>query len=203
MTTVAWTGALFGRTLSVPHHLPSLGRLPPAGGQVARRLPGRHSSVAASRCAASLGLLWGAEAREDRHLGAVMVVFCQQAHAGHFGRLVGTATPLRGHWRPRSVRASALLSRVLVGAGVTPAVHSFGPAPLAPVVSALIVRVRTVGYTPTARQTTHAARLIRPQGSLPRVAAWRACLPRSAPWVLLVFRHAVDSKQHGRSVPPP
>ena len=28
--------------------------------------------------------LWGAEAREDRHLGALKVVFCGQAHAGHW-----------------------------------------------------------------------------------------------------------------------
>ena len=71
-----------------------------AGGQVARRLPGRHSSVAASRCAAGLDFLWGAVPREDRHLGALKVVFCPKAQAGNFGRLVGTATPLRGHRRP-------------------------------------------------------------------------------------------------------
>ena len=32
--------------------------------------------------------------------GALKVVFCPQAHAGHFGRLAGTATPLRAHRRP-------------------------------------------------------------------------------------------------------
>ena len=37
-----------------------------------------------------------------------------------------------------------------MGAGVTPAVHSHGPAPLAPVVAG-DVRVRTVGCTPTGR----------------------------------------------------
>ena len=39
--------------------------------------------------------------------------------------------PLRGHRGPGPVRASALLSRVLTEAGVTPAVHLRGPAPLA------------------------------------------------------------------------
>ena len=53
------------------------------GSRVARRLPGRHSSVAASRCAAGLDFLWGAVPREDRHLGALKVVFCPKAHAGH------------------------------------------------------------------------------------------------------------------------
>ena len=56
----------------------------------------------------------------------------------------------------------------------------------------------------TARETAHAVRLIRPQGLRPRVAAWRACSPRS---------HAVGccwssdtqwgSKQHGRSALAP
>ena len=41
------------------------------GSRVARRLPGRHSSVAASRCAAGLDFLWGAVPREDRHLGVL------------------------------------------------------------------------------------------------------------------------------------
>ena len=50
------------------------------------RVPGHPSP--------SWSSLFGAEAREDRHLGAVKVVFCPQAHAGHFGRVV-TATPLR------------------------------------------------------------------------------------------------------------
>ena len=47
-----------GCTLSVSHHPPSLGRLPPADGQVARRLPGRHSSVTASplRCRTGLSV---------------------------------------------------------------------------------------------------------------------------------------------------
>ena len=124
--------------LSVSHHLlVPLGRQPPAGGQVARHLPGRHSLVAASRCAAGLDFLW-----------CVVPPWCPQgpqAQAGHYGRLVGTATPLRGHRRPGPVRASAHLSRVLVGAGVAPAVHSHGPAPSAPVVTALIARLRTVG----------------------------------------------------------
>ena len=58
-TALAWTSALFGRTLSVSHHPPSLGRLLPAGGQVARRLPGHQSSVAASPLRCWTGLLEG------------------------------------------------------------------------------------------------------------------------------------------------
>ena len=38
--------------------------------------------------------------------------------------------PLRGHRGPGPVRASVHLSQVLVEAGVTPAVHLHGPAPL-------------------------------------------------------------------------
>ena len=55
-----------------------------SGSQVARRLPGRHSSVAASRCAAGLDFLFGAVPRGDRHLGALKMVFCPKAHAGHW-----------------------------------------------------------------------------------------------------------------------
>ena len=148
------------------------------GGQVARRLPGRHSSVVASRCAAGLDFLWDAVPREDRHLGFLKVVFCPQAQAGHFGRLVGTATPLRGHRRPGPVRASAHLSRVLVGAGVTPAVHSHGPAPLAPVVAA--DRKGAHGRVNSNRAVDcPCSKLIGPQGPHPRTAAWRTSLRKS------------------------
>ena len=175
-----------------PGRAPPLGsphvRIPPSatsgspapcvGGQVARRLPGRHSSVAASCCAAGLDFLWGAVPREDRHLGVLKVVFCPQAQARHFDRLVGTATPLRGHRRPGPVRASAHLSRVLVGAGVTPAVHSHGPAPLAPVVAG--DRRCAHGRVKSDRAVDRpCSRLIRPQGPHPRTAAWRACPLRS------------------------
>ena len=172
-------GPLFsGRLVRIPPSAVSGSPAPCAGGQVARRLPGRHSSVAASRCAAGLDFLWGAVPREDRHLGALKVVFCPQAQAGHFGRLVGTATPLRGHRRPGPVRASAHLSRVLVGAGVTPAVHSHGPAPLAPVVAA--DRKGAHGRVNSDRAVDcPCSRLIRPQGPHPRTAAWRACPRRS------------------------
>ena len=116
---------------------------------------------------------------------------------------MGTATPLRGYRRPGPVRASAHLSRVLVGAGVTPAVHSHGPAPLASVVAGdhrcahgRVNSDRAVGRP--------CSRLIRPQGPHPRTAAWRACLRRShAVGCCWLFRHAVDSKQHGRSAPAP
>ena len=122
--------------------------------------------------------LFGAVPREDRHHSALKVVFCPQALAGHFGRLVGTATPLRGHRRPGPVRASAHLSQVLVGAGVTPAVHSHGPAPLAPVVA--VDRRCAHGRVNSDRaEGRPCSRLIRPQGPHPRTAAWRACPLRS------------------------
>ena len=76
---------LQGRGHTYPHTAP----LAPwvarssVGSLVARRLPGRHSSVAASRCAAGLDFLRGAVPREGRHLGVLKVVFCPQAHAGH------------------------------------------------------------------------------------------------------------------------
>ena len=84
-TALAWTSALFGRTLSVSRHLPSLGRLPP------RKVRSPVVFLVATRrwppvrCAAELVLLWGAEAREDRHLGALKVVFCPQAQADWWG----------------------------------------------------------------------------------------------------------------------
>ena len=134
-TTIAWTGAS-SRVHSV--------RIPPSAVFGSPAPPWVAGSPVAflvatprwppDRCAAGLDFLWGAVPREGRHLGALKVVFCPQAQAGHFGRLVGTATPLRGHRQPGPVRASAHLSRVLVGAGVTPAIHSHGPAPLAPVI---------------------------------------------------------------------
>ena len=167
------------------------------------RLPGRHFSVAASRCAACLVFLWVAVPREGRHLGALKVVFCPQAHAGHFGRLVGTATPLRGHRRPGPVRASAHLSRVLVGARVTPAVHSHGPAPLAPVVAGdckgahgRVNSDRAVDCPCCEADQT--SKFASPRGSLARLSS-----QVSRRTVRLVLSHAVDSKQHGRSVPAP
>ena len=77
-----------GPEVAVAQHLHSLSSClwvahSSVGSRVARRLPGRHSSVAASRCAAGLDSLWGAVPRESRHLGALKVVFCPQAHAGH------------------------------------------------------------------------------------------------------------------------
>ena len=89
---------------------------------------------------------------------------------------MGTVTPLR-HRRPGPVRASAHLSPVLVGAGVTSVVHSHGPAPFAPVAAADCkgahdrVSDRAVDRP--------CSRLIRPQGPHPRTAAWRASLRRS------------------------
>ena len=52
---------------------------------------------------------------------------CRQVTPGK----LGCGLPLRGHRGPGPVRASVLLSRVLTEAGVTPAVHLRGPAPLA------------------------------------------------------------------------
>ena len=74
--------AFFEATVARTHTL-LLGRPLLRGRRVACRLPGRHSLVAASRCAASLDFLLGAVPREGRHLGTLKVVFCPQAHAGH------------------------------------------------------------------------------------------------------------------------
>ena len=93
-TTIAWTSALFGRTPSVSHHLPSRGRLLPAGGQVARRLPGRHSSVTASPLPDWTSC--GAQRVGKTATWCPQVAFCP---LGHAGRIVGTATPLREHRR--------------------------------------------------------------------------------------------------------
>ena len=69
----------------------------------------------AARCWPSAGLLVGGQ------------VACRQVTPGK----PGCGLPLRGHRGPGPVRASVLLSRVLTEAGVTPAVHLRGPAPLA------------------------------------------------------------------------
>ena len=100
--------------------------------------------------------------------------------------------PLRGYRGPGPVRASAHPSGVLVGAGVTPAVHSHGPAPLAPVVA---------GDRRCAHDRANfdravdgpCSRLIRPQGPQPRTAAWRASLRGY---------HAVGGQQAARPVGP-
>ena len=69
----------------------------------------------AARCWPSAGLLVGGQ------------LACRQVTPGK----PGCGLPLRGHRGPGPVRASVLLSRVLTEAGVTPAVHLRGPAPLA------------------------------------------------------------------------
>ena len=69
----------------------------------------------AARCWPSTGLLVGGQ------------VACRQVTPGK----PGCGLPLRGHRGLGPVRASVLLSRVLTEAGVTPAVHLRGPAPLA------------------------------------------------------------------------
>ena len=58
--TIAWTSAVFGRTLSVSHHLPSLGRLPPCGwsGRPSSSWS-RHSPVTASPLRCRTGLSAG------------------------------------------------------------------------------------------------------------------------------------------------
>ena len=138
-----------------------------------------HSSVVRQPLRCRSGLSVGrSTSGQTATLVPSKVVFCPQAHAGHFGRLVGTATPLRGHRRPGPVRASAHLSRVLVGAGVTPAVHSHGSAPSAPVVAGDREGAHGRVYSDRAVDRP-SSRLIRPQGPHPRTAAWRACPRRS------------------------
>ena len=69
----------------------------------------------AARCWPSAGLLVGGQ------------LACRQVTPGK----PGCGLPLQGHRGPGPVRASVLLPRVLTEAGVTPAVHLRGPAPLA------------------------------------------------------------------------
>ena len=77
--------------------------------------PGTPLFRGATRCWPSAGLLVGGQ------------LACRQVTPGK----LGCGLPLRGHRVPGPVRASVLLSRVLTEAGVTPAVHLRGPAPLA------------------------------------------------------------------------
>ena len=97
-TTIAWTSTLFRRTLSVSHHLPSLGRLPPV------------------RCTARLVLLWAQRLGKTatlvpsrwsfarRHMLDTVELVWTSVKRGHFGRLV-TATPRCAHGRVNSDRA--------------------------------------------------------------------------------------------------
>ena len=130
-TTIAWTSAVFGAIRAYPTHC---------------SVP--HAALPApwwppDRCAAGLVFLWGAVPREGRHLvssGGLLPAGTK----GHVSeQYVGTATPLREHRRPGPVRVSAHLSRLLEGAGVTPAVHSHGLRQRQS--CRLIVVVRTVG----------------------------------------------------------
>ena len=100
-TALAWTGALFGRSPSVSHHLPSLGRLPLRGWS--GRPSSSRSPLFGDRQSAALPdwSFCGAQGNgKTATLVPSRVVFCPQALAGHFGRLVGTATPLRVYRRP-------------------------------------------------------------------------------------------------------
>ena len=172
-TALAWTG-LF---LKSPHPYPTIWRLRVArssvGSRVARRLPDRHSSVTASplRCKTGLSVGRRGSGRPPpwcpqgwsfarRHmLDTLADWWGLQRHCGGIGGPVG---------------ASAQLSLVLVGAGVTPAVHSHRPAPLAPVVAG--DRKGAHGRVNSDRAVDRpCSRLIRPQGPHRRTAAWRAC----------------------------
>ena len=67
----------------------------------------------------------------------LQVVFCPQAQAWTRWQIGGDCNAIEGAQATGAVfRASAHLSQVLVGAGVTPAVHSHAPAPSAPAVTA-------------------------------------------------------------------
>ena len=78
--------ALFEDTVARTHALPLRARWvagSSVGSRVARRLPGRHSLVAARPLRCRPGLSEGAEAREGRHLGVLKVVFCPKEKAGN------------------------------------------------------------------------------------------------------------------------
>ena len=67
-TTLAWTERSIRVASHVSHHLPSLGRLPRAGGQVAVVFLLATLRWPQVRCTAGLVFLWGAVPGEDRHL---------------------------------------------------------------------------------------------------------------------------------------
>ena len=144
-TAFAWTGPSSRVASSVSHHLPPLGRLPPAW---VVRSPVAFL-VATPRWTPAAALpVWTFCGAQYLGKAATLVSsrwsFARRHKLGTLADWWGLQRHCGGICRPGLVRASAHLSGVLVGAGVTPAVHSHGPAPLAPVVS-LIVGVRMVG----------------------------------------------------------
>ena len=93
------------------------------------------TSVAASRCAAGLDFLWGAVPREGRHLGALKVVFCPQAHAGHVseqyvGRLSHDRTTER-HWQRLGSHRATVPKEVPCGSSTPAAAHATSPRAVA------------------------------------------------------------------------
>ena len=120
------------------------------------RLPGRHSSVTASPLRCRTGLSVGRSTSGRPPPGALGWLFCPQAHAGHVGRLVGTATPLREHWRPGQYFAPQLTYH---GSSWEQKSH----LPCTPTCRLrqrqsyrLTVVMRTVGSNPTAKWTVRA-----------------------------------------------
>ena len=197
------TSALFGRTLSVSNHLPSLGRLPL---RVVRSLvvflvaTPRWPPV---RCAAGLVFLVGRRGPGRPppwcpHGGLLPAGTCWT-----LWQIGGDSNAIAAPQAAGAVfLASAHLSRVLVGAGVTPAAHSHGPAPLAPLVTA--ARSCAHGRVNSARAVDRpCSRLIRPQVPHPRTAARCLSSQVSRRRVLLVALSLLDSKRYGRSAPAP
>ena len=138
-TAIAWTGPSSQVASSVSHHLPSLGR------PLLHGLPGRPSSSWSPlfggrqplRCRSGLSVGRSTSGRpppwcpQDGLLPAGTCWTLWQiggdCNATAVRPRASSHHPLR---RPGPVRASAHLSQVLVGAEVTPAVHSHGPAPV-------------------------------------------------------------------------
>ena len=80
----------------------------------------------------TLGLCPVAPSSEGRPLLAVSGSLWGPVEvSSHALWIVGDCLQLRGYRGPGPVRASVLCPRFSLGAGVTPAVHSEGPAPLA------------------------------------------------------------------------
>ena len=93
------------------------------------RLLLHHSTVVAGPLRCRTGLSRGAEARQDRHPMHRMVFLPTGTHVQLVDR---GECQCEGAGDP-GLFSSVVLSRLLHGAGATPAVHSMGPAPLAPV----------------------------------------------------------------------
>ena len=150
------------------------------------------------RCAARLLSLWGAVPREGRHLVCTGGPSARRHNAGHAGRLVGTATPLRERRRPGSV---SRLSSPIPGPRES-RVHTCRTLPRAGSVSASrngLDRSCAHGRVHSDRAVDRpCSRLVRPQETAsPHGGLARLSSQVSRHRALLVAFSLLDSKRYG------